>query len=73
MQRLWARAAARNNRAAQVAAGALAITPPQWTALGPAPIPNGQVAGALPVSGRVTSFVIDPNNSNKLYLGTAQG
>ena len=60
-------------RSRQAAAGASAITPPQWTALGPAPIPNGQVVGALPVSGRVTSFVIDPNNSNKLYLGTAQG
>ena len=65
--------AARDKRAAQVAAGSVAITPPQWTALGPAPIPNGQVAGALPVSGRVTSFVMDPNNSSKLYLGTAQG
>lgn len=46
---------------------------PQWVGLGPAPIPNGQVTGALPVSGRVTSFVMDPTNSNKLYLGTAQG
>jgi hypothetical protein len=49
------------------------VQPPQWVGLGPAPIPNGQVIGALPVSGRVTSFVIDPANSNKLYLGTAQG
>lgn len=64
---------ARSMQAAQAAAGSFSITPPQWIALGPAPIPNGQVAGALPVSGRVTSFVIDPNNSNKLYLGTAQG
>ena len=63
----------RDRRTAQLAAGASVITPAQWTALGPAPIPNGQVAGALPVSGRVTSFVMDPNNSNKLYLGTAQG
>ena len=46
---------------------------PAWTALGPSPIPNGQVVGALAVSGRVTAFVIDPNNSNKVYLGTAQG
>lgn len=65
--------AARNRQSAALAAGALVVTPPQWTALGPAPIPNGQVTGALPVSGRVTSFIIDPNNSNKLYLGSAQG
>ena len=59
-------------RSALSATGA-AVAPPQWTALGPTPIPNGQVTGALPVSGRVTSFVMDPGNSNKLYLGTAQG
>src|SRR5450432_2833404 len=44
-----------------------------WTALGPSPIPNGQVAGALAVSGRTTAFAIDPTNTNKVYLGTAQG
>ena len=59
-------------RSALSATGA-AVAPPQWTALGPTPIPTGQVTGALPVSGRVTSFVMDPGNSNKLYLGTAQG
>lgn len=46
---------------------------PSWTALGPSPIPNGQVIGSLAVSGRATAFVIDPTNANKLYLGTAQG
>ena len=65
--------AARNRQAAALADGLVVATPPQWTALGPAPIPNGQVIGALPVSGRVTSFVIDPNNPSKLYLGSAQG
>ncbi len=51
---------------------ATALTP-AWTSLGPAPIPNGQNVGALPVSGRVTAFVIDPTHTNKVYLGTAQG
>lgn len=46
---------------------------PAWTAIGPSPIPNGQVVGGLAVSGRVTAFAIDPGNSNKVYLGTAQG
>ena len=46
---------------------------PAWTAIGPAPIPNGQVTGSIAVSGRTTSLAIDPTNSNILYLGTAQG
>ena len=44
---------------------------PVWTALGPAPLPNG--FGNNPVTGRVTAVVVDPTNSNKVYLGTAQG
>ena len=50
----------------------LPVTNP-WTAIGPSPIPNGQVTGGLAVSGRATSFVIDPTNTNKIYMGTAQG
>src|SRR5881227_1217421 len=55
---------------------------PAWTALGPAPIPNGQTIPAdvngislthTPVSGRLTSVAIDPANSNKVYVGAAQG
>ena len=55
---------------------------PAWTALGPAPIPNGQTIPAdvngislthTPVSGRLTSVAIDPANSNKVYAGAAQG
>jgi hypothetical protein len=42
-----------------------------WTALGPAPLPNG--VGTNPVSGRVTAIVVDPSNSSTVYLGTAQG
>src|SRR5438270_2427465 len=55
---------------------------PAWTALGPAPIPNGQTIPAdvngislthTPVSGRVTAVAIDPANANIVYVGTAQG
>ena len=55
---------------------------PTWTALGPAPIPNGQTIPAdangisltqAPVSGRVTAVAIDPANANIVYVGTAQG
>src|SRR5438067_4363265 len=42
-----------------------------WTAIGPAPLPNG--VGSNASSGRVTSIAVDPTNANKVYLGTAQG
>ena len=41
-----------------------------WTALGPAPIPNGQFG---PVSGRTVSIAVHPTNPNLVYVGTAQG
>jgi hypothetical protein len=52
------------------------LTPPittdaAWTPLGPSPLPNG--GGTIPVSGRVTTVVVDPTNPNKVYLGAAQG
>ncbi len=59
--------------AAASQAGPLVFNPGSWNAIGPNPIPNGQVTGALAVSGRVTSFAIDPTNTNKVYMGTAQG
>src|SRR5438477_12996984 len=40
-----------------------------WTPLGPAPLS----IGSFNYSGRVTSVVVDPTNSSKIYLGTAQG
>jgi len=49
---------------------------PQWTPLGPAPIPNGQTTpprATDPVSGRVTAIAIHPTNPNTVYVGTAQG
>ncbi|HEX4201959.1 MAG TPA: hypothetical protein VHY59_10605, partial [Chthoniobacterales bacterium] len=53
-------------------------TGPQWTALGPSPIPNGQILGPpgtpeVPVSGRVSAIAVDPNNPNIVYVGGAQG
>src|SRR5262249_19595233 len=44
-----------------------------WTALGPAPIPNGQTSPEVPVSGRVTAIVVDPATAQTVYAGTAQG
>jgi hypothetical protein len=57
------------------------VTAP-WTAIGPAPIPNGQTIPAdvngisltqQPVSGRVTAIAIDPSDPNSAYVGAAQG
>jgi hypothetical protein len=45
-----------------------------WTAIGPAPLPNGVGSATGPTSGRVTTIAIDPtSNGQKVYLGTAQG
>ncbi|HEX4606304.1 MAG TPA: hypothetical protein VH724_20045, partial [Candidatus Angelobacter sp.] len=45
-----------------------------WTALGPAPIPNGQTTPTeVAVSGRVTAIAVDPTDANIVYAGTAQG
>jgi peptidase C25-like protein len=47
-----------------------------WTEIGPAPVPNGQTQqfpATAPVTGRATMIVVDPTNSNKVYMGTAQG
>src|SRR5258708_1091121 len=46
-----------------------------WVELGPRPLSNGHTDTAHPpnVSRRATAVVVDPTNSNKVYLGTAQG
>jgi Calx-beta domain/CHRD domain len=47
-----------------------------WIELGPRPLPNGQTQqfpATAAMSGRATAVVVDPTNSNKIYLGTAQG
>jgi hypothetical protein len=58
------------------------VVTPTWTALGPAPIPNGQTIPAdangisltqAPVSGRLTAVAIDPTDPNTAYVGAAQG
>ena len=55
---------------------------PSWSAIGPAPIPNGQTEPAdangisltqAPVSGRLTAVAIDPADPNTVYAGAAQG
>src|ERR1700757_3809690 len=51
-------------------------TGPEWFALGPSPIPNGQILGdspEVPVSGRVTAIAVDLTNPNLVYVGAAQG
>jgi hypothetical protein len=46
---------------------------PSWTAIGPAPIPNGQTSPTNAVSGRVTAIAVDPTDPNVVYVGTANG
>jgi photosystem II stability/assembly factor-like uncharacterized protein len=57
--------------------GAVVVSAPAWTSLGPAPIPNGQTdplfVNELPVSGRVSAIAVDPIDANTVYVGTAQG
>ena len=52
------------------------VATPQWVALGPSPIPNGQILGGgpeVPVSGRVSAIAVDPKDPNLVYVGGAQG
>lgn len=44
-----------------------------WAPIGPLTLPNGVGSNSGPTSGRVTAIAIDPTNSQKVYLGTAQG
>ncbi|MFN7939270.1 MAG: hypothetical protein U0R19_38450 [Bryobacteraceae bacterium] len=46
-----------------------------WTPLGPLAIPNGQTytIARVNVSGRVTGIAIDPTDTRRIYIGTAQG
>jgi hypothetical protein len=46
-----------------------------WTQIGPAPIPNGQIAvgPSTAVSGRVAAIAVHPGNPNLVYAGAAQG
>lgn len=57
------------------------ISSTNWAPVGPAPIPNGQVAQPRPpapqvnvsVSGRVSAIAVHPADSNIVYVGTAAG
>ena len=49
------------------------LDPVNWTALGPAPLLNGQTPGSQPVSGRISALAADPNDANVLYLAAAGG
>jgi hypothetical protein len=44
-----------------------------WSPIGPLTLPNGVGSNSGPTSGRVTAVAVDPTNSQKVYLGTAQG
>ena len=44
-----------------------------WTAIGPAPISNGQRPGSGPVSGRIAGIATDPTNANIIYVAPAGG
>src|SRR2546421_716025 len=44
-----------------------------WTALGPAPIVNGQTRGKLPCTGRITGVAADPTNPDVVYAASASG
>ena len=44
-----------------------------WTALGPAPITNGQIPGSLQVSGRIAALAAHPTDANTMYVAAAGG
>jgi hypothetical protein len=48
---------------------------PQWRALGPSTVPNGQTYGAsrVNVSGRIAAIAIDPSNASHVLVGAANG
>lgn len=77
----WEREEARLNRLRGVAAGRARDVAAQleWTALGPAPIGQGQTYGnpRVPVSGRVSMIAFDPRyngtSNQTIYIGAAQG
>jgi len=49
------------------------LTTNNWTALGPAPITNGQRPSGGPVSGRIAGIAVDPSDPNTLYVAAAGG
>ena len=49
------------------------LTTGTWTAIGPAPITNGQRPGSGPVSGRLTGIAAHPTDPNTIYVAAAGG
>ncbi len=49
------------------------LTTSSWTALGPAPITNGQTLGNQPVSGRITGIATSPTDASTYYISSAGG
>jgi hypothetical protein len=71
---------ARRRALSTAAPGAIEMVAPvpgtsNWVQLGPTAIPGGQTysAARVLVTGRVTAIVVDPLNTNIIYIGTAQG
>lgn len=62
-----------NQERAQAQNPASLILVPNWTQLGPSPIPNGQTSPSVAVSGRTTAIAVHPTNPNLVYVGTANG
>jgi hypothetical protein len=50
-------------------------TGPQWRALGPVTVPNGQTYGSsrINVSGRIAAIAVDPSNPAHVLAGAANG
>jgi photosystem II stability/assembly factor-like uncharacterized protein len=67
------RVKAMNEMSKQVMGSLAKVSSTGWTPIGPSPIPNGQVTGGGPVSGRVTAIAVHPTDPNIVYAGTAQG
>ena len=49
------------------------VGPSSWTAIGPAPILNGQTPGNEQVTGQINSIATDPDNANMIYIATSGG
>lgn len=71
--------AARPSMAAMETGGADMVAPvtgiSNWVQMGPTAIPKGQTytTARVMVTGRITSIVVDPLNTNTIYVGAAQG
>src|SRR5206468_2265857 len=53
--------------------GAAPSVPTQWFQVGPEPIANGQTPANQNTTGRVTGSVVDPRDTNIIYIATAGG